>query len=131
MVSLPNISIKGPKDRARCLQNRQTPVHIVYEKLKSFSVRHCDQYNSVWVKKLTRPGSGTFLSWSESLARCLPSVWMNSARPSLGKQWTGGQSSELARGLASSALREVIVTWKLPKASATPKAESKICFHFR
>lgn len=36
VVLLPNISIKGPKDREGCLQNR----HIVFEKLKSFSVRH-------------------------------------------------------------------------------------------
>lgn len=60
---------------------------------------------------------------SKLLAQCLPSVWMNAARPSLGKQRTGGQTSKLARGLAASMLREVIVTVEAAKASTTPKAE--------
>lgn len=61
----------------------------------------------------------------ESLAQCLPSVWMNPARPYLGKQWTGGQTSKLARGLAASMLREVIVTVEAAKALTTPKAEGE------
>lgn len=98
--------------------------HCVWEAQEFQCQTLCDQYNSVWVKKLTRPGSGTFLSWSsESLAQCLPSVWMNPARLSLGKQWTGRQTSKLARGLVASMLREVIVAVEAAKASTTPKAE--------
>lgn len=41
MVLMPNVSIKGPKDRERCLQNRPSPVCIVFENLKSFNVSHC------------------------------------------------------------------------------------------
>jgi len=117
------------RQRGRCLRNRQTPVHIVYAELKSFSVRRRDQ----WVKKLTRSGSGTFLSRSESLARRRPSAWMNSTRPSPGKPadrrsdrqagtWTRGVIA--ARGYCFS---------EAAKASAAPKAEgeSKICFHSR
>lgn len=79
------------------------------------------EVNQAWVRRIPL----LVRVMLESLAQCLPSVWMNPARPSLGKQWTGGQTSKLARGLAASMLREVIVTVEAAKASTTPKAEGE------
>lgn len=129
VVSLLNISIKGPKDRE--MPGEQT-VHIVWE-AREF---HCQDtvrpaQNVCGWRSSPGPGSGTLFSTPESCQsrrQCVPSAWMKTVRPSLGKHWT------LARGLTASLQRKVIVTTKAAKASNHPKSRGrrqKVCFHFR
>lgn len=97
----------------------------------------CDQYNNVWVKKLTRPGSGTFLYWSESYQSCWHSVCQAHGWNQWGSLWENSEQADRPASWRVDSQHQcwerLLLQWKLPSPSPTQRqrGREKICFHFR
>lgn len=108
-IKVPNISIKGPKYRVRCLQDRPILLHAVFEKLKGFNARHCVTSTT------SRLRSSTFLFWSASCQSCWHAVW---GWTRWGPVW---ESNTQLRGVVY--VHCSIITVKPTKAFTTTKAK--------
>lgn len=129
MAVMPNVSIKGPKDRGRCLQNRPSPVCTVFENLKIFNVSHYVTSMTVYGRSLPdqewahsspgqRHGRGAVTVYAMDL-------WMNQVRPRLVER----QTHKMTHGLAALLLKDIVfTTYRILHHSKRPG--SKICFHF-
>ena len=125
--------------RQREMRAEQTNAcaHCVWEAQEFQCQTLCDQSNSVWVQKLTRPGSGTFLSWSESCWSRWHSVCQACGWTQRGPLWeNSGQADRPASWRVDSqhqCWERLLLRWKLPKPSPPQRqrGRAKTCFHFR